>query len=469
MRRIILFAVLLFACASFAQSPEYVFKSTMNFDAVDSLFSPYLCTVDSTGNLWVISTNLTSASAKNSLFKAAPGETTLKLIHTFVEADSVRDLTGITSIGNDIYISSRKAAPAGDPAPYFYPYSQVFYIPAGDVTKRIRFTKPLYNDYGTWYSCIDASKDNYLYYGQSYLLTIGTINVNKTNAKFGCTVDYARIDWSTAMEPGGDMTGPNAVDLIRDIAVDKSGNYSDTSTVIYTSRNSSKDPGGEAKGGIAKWTGGKSTSPVSYRSERITDISGFLTIKDLVPYGISLNPATGNLFVCGTDSDKQWVKGFKIVGNFAIQAEELPSSTSKDIKDVKGAPFNAPGDVAFSKDGKIVYVTDEGAKKVFKFEAKVTGVNNKDNASVKSFDLLQNYPNPFNPTTNIVFNLSSTANVKAVVYNMFGQQVSVVANGIYNSGAHVIQFDGAKYASGVYVCKVQSGNNVKSIKMVLTK
>jgi flagellar hook assembly protein FlgD len=88
---------------------------------------------------------------------------------------------------------------------------------------------------------------------------------------------------------------------------------------------------------------------------------------------------------------------------------------------------------------------------------------------VKSFDLLQNYPNPFNPSTNIVFNLASASNVKAVVYNMFGQQVSVVANGIYNSGTHVIQFDGAKYASGVYVCKVQSGNNVKSIKMVLTK
>lgn len=469
MRKILLFAAMLFAGTVFAQSTEYVFKSTMGFDVVDSLFSPYLCTVDSTGNLWVISTNLTSASAKNSLFKAAPGDATLKLVHTFEVSDSVRDLTGITSIGNDIYVSSRKAAPAGDPAPYFYPYSQVFYIPAGDVTKRVRFTKPSYNDYGTWYTCIDASKDNYLYYGQSYLLTIGTINANKTASKFGCTVDFARIDWGTAMEPGGDMTGPNAVDLIRDIAVDKNGNYSDTSTIIYTSRNSSKDPGGEAKGGIAKWTGGKSTAPVSYHSERITDISGFLTLKELVPYGITLNPATGNLFVCGTDSDKKWVKGFKIVGSFAIQDEELPSSTSNDIKDAKGAPFNAPGDVAFNKNGTIVYVTDEGAKKVFKFEVKTTGVNDKNNTSVKSFELLQNYPNPFNPSTNVVFSLAAAANVKAVVYDMFGRQVTEIAKGNYASGTHVIKFDGAKYASGVYVCKVQSGSNVKSIKMVLTK
>ena len=179
----------------------------------------------------------------------------------------------------------------------------------------------------------------------------------------GNSIGYAPGDWSKAMEPGGDFTGPNYVDLIRDIAVDKNGNYSDSSTVVYTSRNSTTDPGGESKGGIAKWTGGTSSSPATYHAERITDISGFLTIGHNIPNGIAVNPSNGNLFVCGTDTSKLWVKGFQIVGNFAIQADELPSSSSKDVKDAKGAPFVAPGDVALTATARQLMLLTKELKK----------------------------------------------------------------------------------------------------------
>ncbi len=173
------------------------------------------------------------------------------------------------------------------------------------------------------------------------MVTVGSIDGRKNSNSFGNSVDYARIDWSTTMEPGGGLTYPNIMDLIRDIAVVPSGNYSDTSSVIYTSRNSSLDPGGETTGGIAMWTGGKHNNPLTYHAVRLNDLSSFLTFSFAAPYGIAVNPVNNNLFVCGTDPNKKWVKGFQVTGNFAIQTEEFPSSTSMDIQDPTGAPLFA--------------------------------------------------------------------------------------------------------------------------------
>jgi len=469
MKKVLLFALLLLTNYSFAQTSGYVYKGQMSFNMADSLFSPYLCSVDSTGNLWVASTNIASANAIHGLFKASPTDSVLSLVIAFTEEDSIRDITGITTIGNDVFVSTRMIAYSGYSTPYYYPFSQIIYLPNGDPSKRVRFKQPSYKDYGTWYSGLDASKDKHLYYGQSYLMTIGTIDGNKTSSSFGNSVTFARVDWSTPMEPGGDLTGSNFVDLIRDIALDKSGDYSDTNSVVYTSRNSSADVGAESKGGIARWMGGTSSDPVNYHAERINDVSGFLTIGNNIPNGIAVNPKNGYLFVCGTESAKKWVKGFQIVGSFAIQMDELPSSTSKDIPNAKGAPFEAPGDVAFNSDASVAYVTDEGTKKVYKFTNSVTGVKSKNKAKVNSFELQQNYPNPFNPYTNIVVKIDETTNIKAVVYNTYGEQVSVLTDGNYSGGTHILKFDGTKCASGIYICKVQAGNNTKSVKMVLMK
>ncbi|MGE5364870.1 MAG: T9SS type A sorting domain-containing protein [Bacteroidota bacterium] len=469
MKKLLLLLPLFLVNIILAQTNGYVYKSQLSFDVADSSFSPYLCTVDSTGNLWVVSTNLASAGAIQGLFKAAPGESVIRLVKKFAVEDSIRDITGLTAIGDDVFISSRKIAPSDDQQPQYYPFSQLFYLPGGDPAKIIRFKQPAYRDYGTWYTCIDASKDKHLYYGQSYLMTIGTINADKNSAGFGNTVSFAMIDWGTPLEPGGEMTGPNFIDLIRDIAVDKSADYSDTASVIYTSRCSSVDPGAENKGGIAKWTGGTSAVPAAYRAEKITDLAGYLSIGNNVPSGIAVNPSNGHLFVCGTDSSRQWVKGFQVIGNFAVQTGELPSSTSKDVKDMNGAPFSAPGDVAFNRDGSVAYVTDEGTKKVYRFESDASGVSESGHAVIKSFELQQNYPNPFNPSTSIMFSLQSAGKIKAVVYDIFGKQVSVLADNYYTAGTHILNFDGSKMASGVYFCKVQSGGNSKSIKMVLMK
>jgi len=87
----------------------------------------------------------------------------------------------------------------------------------------------------------------------------------------------------------------------------------------------------------------------------------------------------------------------------------------------------------------------------------------------KESTLYQNYPNPFNPVTQIKFDLSETANVKLSVYNVSGQLVSELANGVMNAGNHAVDFDGSKLNSGVYYYTLNTDGKNITKKMVLTK
>jgi tetratricopeptide (TPR) repeat protein len=83
--------------------------------------------------------------------------------------------------------------------------------------------------------------------------------------------------------------------------------------------------------------------------------------------------------------------------------------------------------------------------------------------------LYQNYPNPFNPVTQIKFDLAKTGNVKLSVYNINGQKVAELLNGLQNAGIHTVEFDGSMLNTGVYYYTLETGRNRLTNKMILTK
>ena len=90
--------------------------------------------------------------------------------------------------------------------------------------------------------------------------------------------------------------------------------------------------------------------------------------------------------------------------------------------------------------------------------------------------LSQNYPNPFNPTTTIEFTLPYQQNVQLTVYNVLGELVAVLADGMQQAGVHRVTFNpsvGAEssrpLASGVYVYRLESEDDIVSRKMVLIR
>lgn len=79
-----------------------------------------------------------------------------------------------------------------------------------------------------------------------------------------------------------------------------------------------------------------------------------------------------------------------------------------------------------------------------------------------------NYPNPFNARTTIRFGLTRSAEVRVSVYNLLGQQITILRDGWLNAGEHRLAFDAAALPGGVYYYRVQTGDGAGlSGKMVL--
>ena len=92
-----------------------------------------------------------------------------------------------------------------------------------------------------------------------------------------------------------------------------------------------------------------------------------------------------------------------------------------------------------------------------------------DNNIPATYTLSQNYPNPFNPTTNIVYTVPKSGMVTLKVYNILGQEVTTLFQGFQNTGKYVASFDASKFASGIYIYRLQSGNTTLTKKMMLLK
>jgi hypothetical protein len=84
----------------------------------------------------------------------------------------------------------------------------------------------------------------------------------------------------------------------------------------------------------------------------------------------------------------------------------------------------------------------------------LTDVSTDDRTGPAAFTLGQNYPNPFNPSTRIPFTVSREERVALEVYNILGQRVAVLADGVIQAGTYTATFDAKGLASGVYVYRL---------------
>ncbi|HMN18957.1 MAG TPA: T9SS type A sorting domain-containing protein, partial [Ignavibacteriaceae bacterium] len=85
------------------------------------------------------------------------------------------------------------------------------------------------------------------------------------------------------------------------------------------------------------------------------------------------------------------------------------------------------------------------------------------------YELSQNYPNPFNPGTTIRFSLPHETHIKINVYNMLGEHIKTLAEGIYQAGNYKISFDAGDLSSGAYIYRIESEKFVEVKKMILLR
>jgi len=97
-------------------------------------------------------------------------------------------------------------------------------------------------------------------------------------------------------------------------------------------------------------------------------------------------------------------------------------------------------------------------------------------AELPSFSLNQNFPNPFNSDTVIRFVLPVTADTELTLYNLAGQQVAMLVEGVRKAGTYTVRWDGQdddgrELASGVYLYRLSigDGRRVETRKLLLIR
>ena len=97
---------------------------------------------------------------------------------------------------------------------------------------------------------------------------------------------------------------------------------------------------------------------------------------------------------------------------------------------------------------------------------------NDDSDNVDNNLISQNYPNPFTNYTNIDFYLADNLNANISIFNILGQKIIDLFNGVGKKGKNSIIWYGNNNhnkicASGIYIIVLTNGNKIESKKVVL--
>jgi serine protease AprX len=85
------------------------------------------------------------------------------------------------------------------------------------------------------------------------------------------------------------------------------------------------------------------------------------------------------------------------------------------------------------------------------------------------YQLFQNYPNPFNPSTLIKYSVPVQSKIKIALYDIIGNEISTLFEGIQDAGVHEINLVADNLPSGVYFVSMTAQNFSKAIKITLMK
>jgi hypothetical protein len=87
---------------------------------------------------------------------------------------------------------------------------------------------------------------------------------------------------------------------------------------------------------------------------------------------------------------------------------------------------------------------------------------------------LANYPNPFNPVTMIEYELPAEMHVTLEIFDTLGRRVARLVDALQPAGKQNVRWDarteeGTPLASGIYFCRLVSGDETHTRALVLLK
>jgi len=138
-------------------------------------------------------------------------------------------------------------------------------------------------------------------------------------------------------------------------------------------------------------------------------------------------------------------------------------------RDIAGNEIGEPETSVWNKtDSPSFHVPSKFGRIIFSDEVVTTVENPRlKNRFPDQSRLIRTYPNPFNSTTNIEFRLMKEGYARIEVSNILGEVVAVFNKYYIRSGKYSIRWNAQKISSGIYFCKLHTGDFTDIKKMIL--
>lgn len=212
------------------------------------------------------------------------------------------------------------------------------------------------------------------------------------------------------------------------------------------------------------------TSPESkYRANSFVQLSKEFDQPSNV--GLGFDPVPGS----SGPATLEWSLEFDIPDDWNIKLEDTQTGIVVDMREVNNYRFRYAGQEVEEDTNPVVsglsnYIPRERNRFTVTVEKNEPLVQTElEDEKPGSIELRQNYPNPFNPATNITFYLPEERNVKVGVYNIVGQQVSLLIDDVLQAGEHSVVWDAANNPSGIYIVQMETGSRLLTRKITLIK
>lgn len=184
----------------------------------------------------------------------------------------------------------------------------------------------------------------------------------------------------------------------------------------------------------------------------IQDANGY-TANDANTYGGEL--CGGDLTFTGN--------GALLTNGTVTGGRTVTITAATSVTMTQGTMFDASGGgmITVTVNGSVSCLTDE--------DGQVTRRLVVDHDNVEVTAGVKVTPNPFSSSATIDYNLDTAGEVLIRVFNMKGEPVAVLANGVQVAGQHSVRFDAANLPKGFYYLSLQTSTEQVTEQMVIMR
>ncbi len=214
---------------------------------------------------------------------------------------------------------------------------------------------------------------------------------------------------------------------------------------------------------------GNGTNTDSNVPVQVSAISGITAITGGGWHSLALKN-DGTVWAWGFNLDGELGNGANTNSNFPVQVSAVTSITV-----IAGGEYHS---LALRNDGTVWTWGYNWAGQLG------NGTNTDSNVPVQVIGLCQMatgveeenistslniFPNPISNSTTLSFSLTQSQKVSLKIFDVNGRLVTTLTDKIIEAGEHQIEFNAEKINAGIYFLKMQTGEFLKTEKLIITK